>query len=38
MMAALEEVGCQRFYVQIFVVDSGDFSTLDDMFDTYMGR
>lgn len=38
MLAALEEAGCRRFYVQIFAVDTGDFSTLDDMFDTYMGR
>lgn len=38
MMAALGEAGCQRFYVQAFLVDTGDRATLDDMFDAYMGR
>lgn len=37
MIAALEEAGCRRFYVQTFLVDAGDTSTLDDMFDAYMG-
>jgi alkanesulfonate monooxygenase SsuD/methylene tetrahydromethanopterin reductase-like flavin-dependent oxidoreductase (luciferase family) len=38
MMAALEEAGCQRFYVQAFVIDADETSILDDMFDAYMGR
>lgn len=38
MIAALEEAGCQRFYVQAFLLDADDTSTLDDMFDAYMGR
>jgi len=38
MIAALEEAGCQRFYVQTFLVDTDDTSSLDDMFDVYMGR
>ena len=37
MIAALEEAGCRRFYVQTFLVDAGDTATLDDMFDAYMG-
>lgn len=38
MIAAMEEAGCRRFYVQAFLVGPGDTATLDDMFDAYMGR
>jgi alkanesulfonate monooxygenase SsuD/methylene tetrahydromethanopterin reductase-like flavin-dependent oxidoreductase (luciferase family) len=38
MIAALEEAGCERFYVQAFLVDADDTASFDEMFDAYMGR